>query len=556
MDLFNRAFAQLNDLFRSMTPGSRVTAGLLLLVVVVSVGYLFNHQVITADVDLMPGVAIPPNQMLVMKSAFGKANLKNYEICGNSIRVPHGEEGAYLTALMEANAMPPDLNSVLREAVSNDNMFTGNQQRAQRAKSVLQDMLALGIRQKFAAESVCVTYDVETKPGLRQEKQITALVNVKLSGNAQLDEKQVISIRYLVAGGAIAGLKPDDVTVADLSPNGRTWYGKIEANAGEGDKLYALKRAYEDDLKHQIQAVLRYIPNLTLGVNVEFSSERLPHTQITKRDAPAVRQDASANMAQGVVPVETRAAKEQSLNAATVIGSVLGGKSNAKNNAAAMQNVVPDPAPDVVNQENIPLPPTLAKVSLGIPLSYFEKIWRDHHPGSDGKNAKDPDPATMNALILEKSTEIRRQVAQFLPSIEGVADPMEQVVVTAFEDPIAKEAVQPAWEQIGLAWLEQHGNMAVLVGLACISLFLLRSMVKSGTAETPSDSVYVATSMKASEDEPLAAIPMRRPAQKNRLDAGGLASRGSASQEELSEIVRQDPHAAANILRTWVGNTG
>ena len=44
MDFLNKAIAQLSDLFRSMTPGARITAGLLLAVVVVSMGYLFQHS--------------------------------------------------------------------------------------------------------------------------------------------------------------------------------------------------------------------------------------------------------------------------------------------------------------------------------------------------------------------------------------------------------------------------------------------------------------------------------------------------------------------------------
>jgi hypothetical protein len=37
MDFLNRAYSQLNDLYRSMTPGSRLTAGLLAVVVVVGI---------------------------------------------------------------------------------------------------------------------------------------------------------------------------------------------------------------------------------------------------------------------------------------------------------------------------------------------------------------------------------------------------------------------------------------------------------------------------------------------------------------------------------------
>ena len=55
MDFLNKAFAQFSDLFRSMTPGGRITAGLLLVVAVVSVGYLFQHQVSGGDDYLFGG---------------------------------------------------------------------------------------------------------------------------------------------------------------------------------------------------------------------------------------------------------------------------------------------------------------------------------------------------------------------------------------------------------------------------------------------------------------------------------------------------------------------
>ena len=63
MDIFNKAFAQLSDLFRSMTPGARITAGLLLVVVVVSLGYLFRYQTSAADAYLMNGEPIPASDL-------------------------------------------------------------------------------------------------------------------------------------------------------------------------------------------------------------------------------------------------------------------------------------------------------------------------------------------------------------------------------------------------------------------------------------------------------------------------------------------------------------
>ena len=55
MDVLNKALAQINDLFKSMTPGARLTAGLLMIVVVISLAYLFNHQMAGGDADCWAG---------------------------------------------------------------------------------------------------------------------------------------------------------------------------------------------------------------------------------------------------------------------------------------------------------------------------------------------------------------------------------------------------------------------------------------------------------------------------------------------------------------------
>ena len=83
MDFLNKAVAQLSELFRSMTPGARLTAGLLLVVVVVSLGYLFRYETSGADVYLMNGEPIQGGEMNEMVAAFGKAGLTDFEIQGN-----------------------------------------------------------------------------------------------------------------------------------------------------------------------------------------------------------------------------------------------------------------------------------------------------------------------------------------------------------------------------------------------------------------------------------------------------------------------------------------
>jgi flagellar M-ring protein FliF len=80
---------------------------------------------------------------------------------------------------------------------------------------------------------------------------------------------------------------------------------------------------------------------------------------------------------------------------------------------------------------------------------------------------------------------------------------------------------------------------------------MLRSMVRGVPAPEPSSaSLRIAASPEAQPEpgetaETVAAKRLRR-----------LVGGGPNLRDELSDLVKEDPDAAANILRTWIGQAG
>src|SRR3954469_24159727 len=72
MDFLNKAIAQVSELFRSMTPGARITAGLLLAIVVVSMGYLFRTGANGPDAYLFGGEPMSDGQLTRVEAAIAK----------------------------------------------------------------------------------------------------------------------------------------------------------------------------------------------------------------------------------------------------------------------------------------------------------------------------------------------------------------------------------------------------------------------------------------------------------------------------------------------------
>src|SRR5262245_51459886 len=105
MDFLNKSLAQLSDLFRSMTPGARLVAGLLLAAVVVSMGYLFQHSASGPDAFLFGGKALSDGELTNAESAIAQAGLSGAERDGNRLKVPAGQEWKYLAAVADAGAL-------------------------------------------------------------------------------------------------------------------------------------------------------------------------------------------------------------------------------------------------------------------------------------------------------------------------------------------------------------------------------------------------------------------------------------------------------------------
>jgi flagellar M-ring protein FliF len=112
----NKSLAQLSELFRSMTPGARITAGLLLAVVVVSLGYLFRQSTTGPDAFLFGGQALSDGELNRIEAALGRANV-TWVRENNRVRVPSGQQTTALGAIADADALPMNFNTILEDSL-------------------------------------------------------------------------------------------------------------------------------------------------------------------------------------------------------------------------------------------------------------------------------------------------------------------------------------------------------------------------------------------------------------------------------------------------------
>lgn len=417
MDGLLKSFQQIADVLRSMTPGSRITAALLLVLVLISMGYLVSGQVTTADTYLLGGEAFSTSQLRDVQAALGKAGLEAH-MDGARIKVPRDQESKYMAALAEAGALPEDFGGYLKKAVSGSGFGLYGPQQEARMKVALQSELQAVIGQMKGIERAFVTIEEDRKRGFREQSIITASVAVQPRANQGLDETTVAAIRSLVAG-ARPPLTPEAVTVVDLK-SAKLFAGAVTTGARGGglpDNHADQNKRLEQDWEEKIS---RLLAPIVPGALVTAKVDSLPR----QRGLPAS-----------------------------------------------------DPATTAPQTEEADRAPKRVAISVAVPSTHYETVWRQRSGIGPGVAAR-PEAAALSEIEGAEHKKIEAAVMPLLGRGDLPSEPPHVAVITYYPPSVAP-LPETELADVALDWLLRHGSTLAMTGLVLVGLVLLRSMVRS-----------------------------------------------------------------------------
>ena len=551
MDFVSKAYAQAVELFRSLSPGTRIAAALLLVAVVVSLVYLFQYQVTVGEEYLLGGRPFTGSELTSIEAAFAKAGLGGSAVVGDRIRIPRGKKAEYLAALADNSALPADFYRYLDEATAADSPFASAKSLEIKRWNAKQKELALIISRMRGIETATVQYDEEIKQGLLRQKHKTAMVALQTAGGA-LEEDQLKSIRNVVAS-AYAGLQRQDITITDMT-SGLSYGGAIgPGGVPEDESPYAAyKGKFEREFQRKIQSQLSMIPGVIVGVNVELTTELEHSTHTVKLDPKpvtvAARETSKESSSQAPQPAGRPGAVSNGVgNQPQTLATANSGSTSTTETQSDIQNV---PGTEHTVRKEAPLVPKSVTASIEVPTSYFQQVWRSRNPVPAGEAPKPPDPADVSKIEIETVNRIKETVRNLLPPVIQGTNPYPHVVVSTYTDLPGAPVAAPTLAASSGTWLAENWQMLAAVGVGLASLLMLRSMVRSpARGVRPAAAAAEAHGPRLAEDtaaEPADAEPSK--VLKRRFQSSGPDLRA-----ELREIVQENPDAAANILRAWIG---
>ena len=552
MDFINKAWTQIADVFKSLTPGTRIAVGLLAVGVAVGLFYLFQYQTTSANDYLLGGRPFVAEELTRAEAAFAKAGLAGSEVVeGGRIRIPHGKKDLYLAALAESNALPADFYRYLDEAAASDNPFSSAKSLDFKRSTAKQKELALIISRMRGIASATVQYDEAAKGGPRGDKYKTAMVAFKpLAG--ELEEGQVKAIRNIVAS-AYAGLDKNSISITDTE-SGRT-YGGVSGDGKSADEesLYAAyKKDFERQWRQKIQDQLGYIKNAIVNVNVELNPELQNTTQEVKLDtkptavetSESIKESTSRGGGPGGRPgaISNGVAGNKGLE---LTQETSGTESTTNESNSRTVNKPGFTATEVVKSALIP---TKVTAAIQIPASHFIRVWKQRNPVLPGQPAKEPDAAQVNQIKQDEKKNIEETVRNLLPSVVQGTNQYPHITVAEYEDIPTPPIVPPTFAAQVTSWLVESWRTIGMIVVALASLIMLRSMVRAtNTQPVPAPVAAVEAPRLVEEEEheeEEVETVLRR-----KFDVSG-----PNLKQELQMLVKEDPDAAVSILRNWIGD--
>lgn len=554
MDFLSRAASELSDLFKSMTPGARITAGLLLVMIVISLSYLLLYQSSNADKYLFGGRAFSDQELAAMQRAFAAENLDDYELDGKRVQVPGGKLTTYMQALNKAEFSPADPDAAIdaiRERGSS--MFESEEEKEFWRSQAQQKKLARTVEMRPDVDWATVQFrEVKTR-GFPPSVERRATVVVCGANNRTLERSTSRTIRKTAS--AWFGIEPEEVAVTDVN-GGVLSVGEEAEGLSKEARMYAdAKGYYEESFKSKLQQCLSFLgEGVVTTVNVEMdptiSSES---SKVTVDPRTVALESESTSKTKQSVPTEGgrpgAIPNEVPGNEPRTLTTTNSQKTSMDENSEQQVSIT---GHEQVREQKAGLIPTTVTATISIPKSYFSKVWQERNPPTSGEESPPPTENQLNEIENEIIPKVEEKVVQALPLLNAGEDQYDQVEVSSYDDLPSEPPVPPSLPSTIMMWFSDNWKTLGLFAVALSSLFILRSMVRAAltdSAVTP-ESMPQATPTTEPESEDKEEDGHEAAATLNRR----VQPKGSALKEELTSMVREDPDAAANILRSWIGD--
>ncbi len=563
MNALSKIGKQLSELFQSMTPSARLMAGLMAGVIVVSLGWIVTSETTGNYESLLGGIALTNAELDRIETAFGDAQLRDYQREGRQVRIPKGQKDKYLKALSTGNALPKEWGSEIDRALADGNVFESSEKFSARMQTSEERELANTLKRMPGIEFAAVRYD-EMRKGFGRETERVCSIQLQGPHNQPIPASIQRSIAEHVSKH-FAGLPAKNISVLDLG-TGNVYNETDDPRAASQNPVLAARQQWEKYLDGKVASVLREYGGVELMANVEIDptlvseEEKLAYdpTAVTLQSNESRKDSENAKPAPGGPPgadINGIGNRPQSVATTTA-----GQTSTSKQSEANERRVA---GHDASRKETAGLTPTKVSVSVGIPESYYREVIAHRTsllPSTDAAATPpaEPTPQQLADLKTETESNIRAAVEGIAMGIRDGDDRKPYVKVYTFPDLPVAAIPGPSFTTTTMNWLNESWSTLALIAMVLLSLGMMFSWIKSQAGDGEADRKFadgfgleVPEDMGDELELSQAEVGDDSEEQRSRLQ---FDVTGGEMKEDLSTLIKDNPDAVVNLLKSWIGD--
>lgn len=572
---FQQIYAQLRDLYQSMTPGNRLLAGLLLAVLVVSLGYLIVGSVNTGSprskyVRLYNGQHFTREDQIAIENALAEKGLRDHQWVGDQLEVPRKSMANYASIISVAKAITPKgraRSDTVGALTPWENATMISEKNIQAyAKDLADEIREMpGISNAAVVPRKRSNWD---RSVWARKNIFSVTVFVDAVSNKPLDLNTITAIGNSVAGAFGITDREEirkEIRIVDRR-NSRSYNGfGDDLTGGQNDYLAQLQR-YKTMFNGMIIDILPAIEGLKVETSVELTkrfNEKLFEVQY---DEPTIMSEHVRGLDYERLGYDRFGRAGEIAQLGTPLRMT---EANIDNRAHTKErkherehlSIVPG---EERRSEIVPFTPTQVHASILFPDEYIVTRWQEKN-NRQGETPTEPTPEEFEEEKKLLIDHTKRVVANLLEphllNLRRGTDPKDLVIVDTYRRPLEVEEELTAWQQFTV-WMSGNWQSLSLMGLVLCGLCVLWTISKPAkpdpiviyeAPEIPMD-VIEARARAAAEADAAAAAEDEDEEEARRRSLDGFDRSIRSLQEEIAELVEENPDAAASVLRQWIGN--
>ena len=567
MSFFKTTYEQLRDVYLGLTPGLRVVAGLLTCVLVVSVLFLVSSRGSVTpsakETFALNGHYFNQEQQRAVIEALSNEGISNYSWEGGKLKVPIKQQATILAAISKHKAMPRGAMSGYAKWLTETNTLESRNLMKDRKEADKANALAKTL-ENMGFEQVTVIPDTKlVREKYYHKEQTSVMVSLRCKIGEKLDSRKLGAITGTVKGA----FNIDDLSlimIIDLDDDkGGAYIGSEEwfINS-DGGSFLARQAEAEQKMEADIRELLRNYPDLIVKTSVQLDprkdvqaievkhDDKKPTNSIYDKEK-SVKEEAKGHSQAGRPGYPMQDNTPLPLNRGWGWGDgEYTGKFNERESVNALQGI------STQFSEASYIPRSIS-ASIQVPRAYFRSIWLQNNQ-KPGEEAAEPTPEVLEAFETAEIDKIRKSVFTLIRNaipqeFQDNLDINDKVNITLFDRIADTPEPIPTFTEALIAWLSGNWKTMALFGLIISALYMLWAVSKPPkpepiiiyeAPEMPLEEQFPEEKGKGEEDEE--DIELQRT-----LEPFDKSMR--SLQEEVSDLVTENPDAAANVLRQWIG---